>query len=370
MKILAALLFLAVELNFVSPAEQQPKYPQLEKQDSLTENIFLITTDGFRWNEIFNGADSLLINDKEYTKDPELCKLLYWSDNPEERRKKLMPFLWNVVAVKGQLLGNREFNNEVNVSNIFGFSYPGYNELLTGTTDIMVNTNRKLNNSNQSFLEKLNKEDRYRNKVAAFTSWDVFPYIFNEKRSGIVINSGYKNVEGKDLTEGQQKLNTVQSQLVNEKKSTRYDMLTFVSAKEFIDKNHPEIVYIGFGETDEWAHSGRYDMYLKQANQFDKFLEELWYYVQTNDIYKNKTTFIITTDHGRGYEYESSWKRHGPLTPGSKKIWAAMIGPGIVPLGEIKVAGELKQKNISRLLINMLGKEDKTATNDTLIAVK
>jgi hypothetical protein len=370
MKILAALLFLAVELNFVSHPEQQPKYPQFEKQDSTTENIFLITTDGFRWNEIFNGADSSLINDEEYTKDTELCKLLYWADTPEERRKRLMPFLWNVVAAKGQLFGNREYANEVNVNNIYGFSYPGYNELLTGTTDIMVNSNHKYYNRNKNFLEKLNGEEKYHNKVAAFTSWDVFPYILNDQRNEITINSGYSNAAGNDLTEGEQKLNAVQTQAVRNKKSTRYDMLTFVSAKEFIDKNHPKILYIGFGETDESAHSGRYDMYLKQANQFDKFLEELWYYVQTNDIYKNKTTFIITTDHGRGYQFKSSWTRHGPLTPGSKKIWAAMIGPGIAPLGEIKEADELKQKNISKLIMHMLGEEKEAATNNTLMAVK
>ena len=30
----------------------------------------------------------------------------------------------------------------------------------------------------------------------------------------------------------------------------------------------PRVLFLGYGETDEWAHSGRYDMYLRGARQF------------------------------------------------------------------------------------------------------
>jgi hypothetical protein len=64
------------------------------------------TTDGFRWQEVFAGVDSALISDEEYTPDTATMKMLYWAETPNERRKKLMPFFWNILAAKGQLFGN------------------------------------------------------------------------------------------------------------------------------------------------------------------------------------------------------------------------------------------------------------------------
>ncbi|MGZ5219067.1 MAG: hypothetical protein ACXWC7_03280, partial [Chitinophagaceae bacterium] len=101
-------------------------------------NLFIITIDGFRWQEIFTGADASLINNVTCTPDTATMKLLYWANSEEERRQKLMPFFWNVLARNGQLYGNRNFDNKVNTANIYTFSYPGYNEIFTGTTDLLI----------------------------------------------------------------------------------------------------------------------------------------------------------------------------------------------------------------------------------------
>src|SRR5574339_74127 len=97
-----------------------------------TENIVLVTFDGFRWQEVFNGADSSLMKQQQYLKDNNL-KTKYWRDDVNERRKALLPFFWNTIATKGQLYGNRNVGSKVNVTNNQWFSYPGYNEILTGS---------------------------------------------------------------------------------------------------------------------------------------------------------------------------------------------------------------------------------------------
>ena len=56
-------------------------------QVANAQNIFIITTDGFRWQEVFTGADSALINDSKYVNDTALMKELYWDERPSERRK-------------------------------------------------------------------------------------------------------------------------------------------------------------------------------------------------------------------------------------------------------------------------------------------
>ncbi|HEY0066774.1 MAG TPA: hypothetical protein VGB46_05415, partial [Flavisolibacter sp.] len=144
--------------------------------------MVIITLDGFRWQEVFGGADSALISNSDVTLDTSTNKALYWSSSFEERRKKLMPFLWNVVASRGQIFGNRNYNNNVNVSNPYALSYPGYSELLTGSVDFSITGNHRKKNQNRNVLEVLNSNKSYSGKVAAFTSWDMFPYILNEER--------------------------------------------------------------------------------------------------------------------------------------------------------------------------------------------
>src|SRR5580698_2434967 len=100
-----------------------------------SDYVFIITTDGFRWQEVFTGADSILINDTKFVQDTALTKELYWDANAEMRRQKLMPFFWSTIARQGQLYGNRLFNNDMDVTNLYKISYPGYNEMLTGYPD-------------------------------------------------------------------------------------------------------------------------------------------------------------------------------------------------------------------------------------------
>lgn len=327
---------------------------QLSAQQNIApKNVFIITTDGLRWQEIFNGADKDIITDVDFVKDTSLTKEMYWAESPEERRKKLMPFLWSTVASKGQLHGNRQYGNKVDVSNPYKISYPGYNEILTGYADPFVATNKKNKNKNENLLEYLNKQDAYRNSVAAFCSWNVFPYILNEERSNIPVNGGYELSE--DESEMSAVINQVQDSVYN-KEATRYDQLTFLHAKEYIGKHHPKVMLLGLGETDEFGHKGEYDNYLQQANNVDKMIAELWYMVQTDPFYKNNTIFIITTDHGRGSR-PAKWYSHSMLVKGCGQTWLAMIGPGINPLGEMKASTQIWQKQIAATVAELLDQQ-------------
>jgi hypothetical protein len=322
---------------------------------SAAGNIFIITLDGFRWQEVFNGADSALINNEEYTPDAATMKMLYWSPGAEGRRKKLLPFFWNVVAAKGQLYGNRLYDNKVNTANLYSISYPGYNEIFTGNTDITISSNNKNSNPNINILEYLNTKDPFKGKVAAFTSWDVFPYILNEERSQIALNSGYENIAGK-TNPRQILINKVQDEGVYDKTNTRHDLLTFLTAKEYIRKHQPKIVFLGLGETDEAGHDARYDLYLEKATEADRMIAELWHYVQTTPGYKDNTTFIITTDHGRGKK-TGNWADHGMFINGSSQTWLAVIGPDIKPAGEIKEDQQIYQKQLAQTIAALLGEE-------------
>ena len=90
-----------------------PNFIIAQHLDKNTKNVFIVTIDGLRWQEIFRGTDSLLIHDINYTEDTTLTKEFYWEQTEELRRKRLMPFFWNTIAKKGNIYGNRNFDNQV-----------------------------------------------------------------------------------------------------------------------------------------------------------------------------------------------------------------------------------------------------------------
>src|SRR5262245_40358599 len=104
-------------------AEEPPKAPP--RLDLKTRNILLVTSDGLRWQEVFGGADSSLLDKPSGgVPYPVLMKNDFGGDKPEARRKRLMPFFWSVIARQGQMFGNAGAGSEVRVTNGRNFSYP------------------------------------------------------------------------------------------------------------------------------------------------------------------------------------------------------------------------------------------------------
>lgn len=326
----------------------------MDAQEDNHPNVFLITLDGLRWQEVFTGMDTLLMN-SDYTQDKSFLKEHFVGKTAEESRALLMPFFWNTIAKQGQLHGNRTKGSKVNLTNTRIFSYPGYNEILTGRADDEhIDSNDKIYNENVTLLEKANATKAYKGKVAAFCSWDVFPYIINDKRSGVPVNAGYMDAMG-NLNEREKFLNELQRQAPIIWESVRLDVFTHHFAKEYIKKNQPKLVYISYGETDDFAHGGLFDFYIKSAKNTDALIEDLWDYVQNDSFYKDNTYFVITTDHGRGIGAEegSKWTGHGTNVKGADQTWIALLGPGIKGTGEA-TKGQLYTNQIAPTVLELL----------------
>ena len=135
-----------------------------------------------------------------------------------------------------------------------------------------------------------------------------------------------------------------------------FDSFTFYSAMEYLKLHHPRVLYVSLGETDEWAHEGKYELYLNAAHRADQFLRELWQAVQSMPEYRGTTTLIFSPDHGRG-ETPESWKSHGEKIPDSKYIWMAFLGPGTRALGERAHIAAVTQSQIAATLAALLGED-------------
>lgn len=324
-------------------------------QQTKTKNIILISIDGYRWQEVFGGADSLLLFNKKYTKqDSSAVAKKFWAATPKERREKLMPFFWNTIAKKGQLYGNRDLGSQVNVRNKYWFSYPGRSETLCGYYDSLINSNEYPDNPNENVLEFLNKQKNYQHKTAVFASWDAVARIVNRNRNGLVVINPFENVKGAKLTEAQTLANELQNYLPEYfGRSVRFDVTTYAIARTYITANHPKIMHIDFADPDDLAHAGQYDSYLDAGHYLDAMISSLWNTLQSDPFYKDQTTIMLYPDHGRGID--AKWTSHGSSAPRSNETWLAVIGPDTPATGEMKNNGQIYQDQFAQTAAKLLG---------------
>ncbi len=323
-----------------------------------TRNVVLIVSDGVRWQEIFTGADATLLDEKHggIWASPEKLRRDFWNDDPTERRKMLFPFLWRTVAKQGQIFGNQNIGSVAHVTNGMAFSYPGYNEMLTGRPDPRIDSNEFGPNPNTTVFEWMNHFPEFQGQVAVFATWDVFKNIFNEPRSHLVMQVGWDLPEKGKLTPRQKLLNELYRTTTRLDDEDVWDSFLQVPLLDYVKSSRPRLLFVGYGETDNWAHAGRYDLVLETAHQFDQFVQQLWETMQGLPEYRDQTTFIITTDHGRGSGLEE-WKEHGVEEKGSENIWIALIGPDTEGLGQRENVPAVTQSQIAASIAAFLGKD-------------
>lgn len=355
MLLLALLLGLAV----AQPAPQAGSSARHK-----TRAVVLIVSDGLRWQEIFTGADPLLMNSKNggiWGKAEDL-KRAYWRDDVNERRAELFPFLWGVVAKQGQLYGNQTKGSIAHVTNGYAFSYPGYNEMLTGAPDSRVNSNEFGPNPNVSVFEWLNTLPEFHDHVAVFATWAAFKDIFNVSRSHLDIHAGWDPpYTGANLTSREELLDNLYLHATRLEEDDTYNSFLQQPLLDYVKSQKPRAMFVGYGETDNWAHSGRYDLVLECAHQFDHFVAELWKTMEEMPEYSGRTTFLITADHGRG-SGPVEWKDHGKDEKGSENIWLAVIGPDTPPLGERTHIAPITQSQIAATIAALLGQDFRRAS--------
>ena len=321
------------------------------------QKFIIITTDGLRWQEVFKGMDSLIATDKKFNQGDSLGLFTkYWSSDPQKRRSLLMPFFWSTIQSAGQLYGNRQYGSKVDNANPYWFSYPGYSELLTAQADTAINANDFPPNPYENILEHFNKKPSYKNRVAAFASWNAFDRILNEQRSGFpVVNAFDDNKVALDHPSMQLIHEMVETGFKPFGSSEILDVFTHFQARTYLREKKPKAFFISYGDTDEWAHHAYYKYYIEAIHQFDAWVREIWEHVQSDPFYKDKTTLLITTDHGRGDLKKEEWTSHGQSVPDAHETWFVLLGPNVNATGEAKFNHQYYQKQLIPTLSKLIG---------------
>lgn len=320
-----------------------------------SQNVVLVMTDGLRWQELFGGADSTLLTSSG---DSTALRRDFWRGTATERRGALLPFFWRTIATGGVLFGDSASGNVARVANLLRFSYPGYSETFTGFVDPRIDSNEYPPNPNVTVLEWLNRTGATRGRVAAYATWDAFTRIINAGRSGIPVHDGWERGMPSTRTPKADLLRALYGSSTRYWHNNTWDALMQQSMLEGVRGAKPRVLFVGYGETDEWAHGGRYDLYLRSARQFDRHLEELWTTLQADPQYRGTTTLLVTTDHGRGNG--PRWRDHGANVVGADRIWIAALGPDTPATGIVRT-GSVTQSQIAATIAALLGHDWRAA---------
>jgi len=293
--------------------------------------VVLIVLDGIRTEEFFLGKRKYHKNKrikwlkkknrkykrkrKKYAKKLRR-KLRKLRKKQRKSRKKLMPFLWGDLAKRKNslVLGDhfRKKSKKCLVDNNALVSMPAYANILAARVqrNVLDNSFRGIL-ENPTILDTLIGRGLNPDKIAVFASWNHVRHIVSQKKNpGFYIETGFK--KGKKRPRW---------------KHARFDEDLIRSVFSYLKPANIDLdfLFVSFNDSDEWAHTGKYKKYLKSIKRQDFYIRSLIEHLEYQKRYRNKTTYIVTTDHGRGRG--KNWSKHG-RNKGSKFIWMLVNTPG------------------------------------------
>ncbi len=260
-----------------------------------TKNVIVLIIDGPRFTETWGDPNNVLI-----------------------------PNLHNRLAAKGVI--NQEFYNLGNTHTI-----PGHTAIVTGIYEDLDNNGRQYP-SYPSFLQHWLKITRNNpNKAWIVTSKEKLEVLSN--CSSIDWRNSYlPSIDAKD----------------------RFDKSTFVAAKQILENFHPNLMVINLKGPDWWGHHRNWELYKQGISQTDSMLNALYDIIETDTIYKGKTTLIMTNDHGRHLDgLRDGFVNHGDKCLGCTHINFFGYGPDF-KMGKL-INTQREQIDIVPTITHLLG---------------
>lgn len=225
----------------------------------------------------------------------------------------LMPFFRRRIRPRGTFYRNFEISNEI------GLSLPAYAEIFSGQSqpDVKTNTPRSGQWSAVPTLPevlrqvgKLKQED-----VVVLATWRP---ICSALVSGLASHSGFAPTARCGPQPGDLRRSPFAA--------SRSDHDTLLDALATLERQKPKFLAVVLGEVDEEGHLtdaakkrkmppyGIY-YYHEAMRRSDHAMRLIWNHLQKDLFYRNRTTVLFTTDHGRCSDQDPhQWANHGRCT--------------------------------------------------------
>lgn len=253
----------------------EPKDTLIKNNKDSTENVIVLVIDGPRYTDTWGAVGTPLIpNRKALSKEGAICASFY--------------------------------NNGLTLT------ISGHTAIATGIYETLNNTGAQTP-TYPSFMQAWRKEfNQPQEKAWVIATKDKVEVIKN------CTEPKWKDTFNPLANCGKEGLGT----------GYRDDVTTLAIAKEILTTFTPNLMLINFKEPDTAGHSGDSLAYVYGIEVTDNYTLQLWDFIQTNKRYRNKTTLIITNDHGRhSAGHLDGFKSHGDNCTGCKQIELMVLGP-------------------------------------------
>jgi hypothetical protein len=247
--------------------------------------VVLVTLDGVRWQDVFEGSDPS------------------WSGMPGESPEALMPRTRALIRMRGVALGaTADGCGTVHTASGVNVSFPGYLEIFTGHPSLCLD-----NHCNQPAFTVMDEAARA-GSSASIASWDVLAHAVSGGHAGVYISAGIAPGETQAPFPGAG--------------DYRPDARTAAAALDYHREHETTLFHLGLGDTDEMGHRGDYLGYLDALRRADETIGALSDQISAPGKGGEKTTVIITADHGRNVDF----RNHGTLHPESGRTFILAFG--------------------------------------------
>lgn len=283
--------------------------------------VVLLALDGVRWEDVFLGVEADLAEEQGLAPGEVLSA------------RELMPNLHALIETTGTALGAPERGHGVFVAGPEPFSLPGYLELLTSRKDTGCTTNgcapTTLPTLADDFRAQSGPDD-----VAVISSWEGIERASARDPSAIIVSTGRSRGSNLDRLRYDPQAAALldagaKSGPTPGHGDFRRDKQTAEIALRYLAVRKPHFLFLGLGETDEYAHRDDYRGYLKALQHGDAVIGRVLETLHDLRREGRRTTLFVTTDHGRAAEFI----RHGGDAPESARVWLVAAGHGIAARG-------------------------------------
>lgn len=228
-----------------------------------------------------------------------------WSETWGEKLHTNIPFRANTLAPQGVLLTNMYNNGDT-------YTCPGHVALSTGRYQHITNDGTQLPDEPGVFQYFLKQTSLPNNKAYLVASKDKLFVLAN------CVDAQWNNQFNPMFDCG----------ISGPFTGYREDSVTLKNALQILDTDSPSLMFICFKEPDVSAHTGNWENYIKGIQTTDQYVNTIWNFIQSSTDYRDKTTMIITNDHGRHLNgVADGFISHGDTCQGCRHIEFLALGP-------------------------------------------
>ena len=282
------------------------------------ERVVFVTIDGVRHQEIFGGVESARamssgVASRDIVDAPELIPNMYW-----------------LARTRGAMLGAHD-SAPVVASGPNYVSLPGYFELFTGRKAMECENNRCERVSVETIAERVVGEDVAGSAI--ISSWPTIAKAAAKDGQAVFVSAGRRTVNHPNVLQIDDQLVSLHdsgrasSQLPGYD-NYRPDEHTAALALRYLDVYRPKFLFVGLGDTDEYAHRDDYPGYLALLRHADDVVGRIAVALESM---REPYLLIVATDHGRSDDFTD----HGAAWQESARVWLLAAGDPVRARGLI-----------------------------------